>query len=139
MELNSTVVVDTSVLVGFYLSDDVHHKQALQVLKAVNQSRLLLHPFVIQETVTVLTYKSGFSLARKFMSDIQNAKNISISSLDITKELATFQKLRQKISLTDSALVQLAIDTGSKLVSFDVQMLRIAKQVSEKKRRSPGS
>jgi predicted nucleic acid-binding protein len=128
--VSSTVVVDSSVLVAFYLTDDSQHDNAVQVLSEVREMNMLLHPFVIQEVVTVLTYRSGVALAKNFVSDVQQADNVFITNLNVEADLSAFKKLRLKISLADIAVVSLASEQKAQLLTFDQQMLAAAKKLA---------
>lgn len=66
MELDNKVVLDSSILVAFYIKTDSQHEKAEIILSEIADENLLIHPYVIQETVTVITYKSGFRLLINF-------------------------------------------------------------------------
>ena len=125
--VSNVVVIDSSVLIAFYLTTDSQHDNAVRVLSEVDQMNILLHPYVIQEVVTVLTYKSGTALAKDFIKDIQQASNVFISNVNIEAELAAFKKVRQKISMTDATVISLAASQNALLLTFDEQMAAVAK------------
>ena len=88
---------------------------------------LLLHPYVIQEVVTVLTYKSGVTLAKKFIADIQKAENVSILPADVTRDMKSFTALSKRISFTDSSLLATAEMYRLPLITFDKQLRSLVK------------
>jgi predicted nucleic acid-binding protein len=50
MESNHCIV-DSSVFVAFYLEADSQHEDALRVMQDISECSLIVHPYVIQETV----------------------------------------------------------------------------------------
>jgi len=127
MGSNNLVVVDSSVLVAFYIKADVQHENAVAVLTGVMNSTLLIHPFVIQETATVITYKVGKETANKFLQDIKEADNAIITPLHIDRDSTVFLQTTRKLSFTDVALINLAYRENAQLLTFDEQMIAVAK------------
>ena len=121
-------VVDSSVFVAFYSGADVNHSLALRFFSEVNEAILVVHPYVIQETASVLCYKYGYEAAVPFLDHVLKATNIIIPSVNLTNEIAGFLVLRKKISFTDTALIQLAKRLHAELVTFDKQMISLAKR-----------
>ena len=115
-------IIDSNIFVAFYYEGDSNHKKALKILSELNQKTLVIHPYVIQETATVLTYKLGHSLAAQFLKDLENAANTIISGIDIKTDIKNFIAVRKKISFTDAALLGLAKEMNASLVTFDRQM-----------------
>ena len=60
-------VVDSSVFVAFYHQGEHNHEMALEVLSSLKDKALIVHPYVVQETATVLTYTDSalLTLAKK--------------------------------------------------------------------------
>lgn len=106
--VENAYLVDSSVFVAFYISDDSCHEDAVAVLQEIDSSTLFLHPYVIQEVATVLTYKSGVTLAKKFIKDIQQATNSTILPTDVMQDMKHFTSLSKKVSFTDSSLLATA-------------------------------
>ena len=127
METNHCVV-DSSVFVAFYREIDVLHTDALRIMEELSESTLVVHPYVIQETTTVLAYGSGLSIAKRFLADITIASNIFIPSLDIQRDIQLFSNSNTKLSFTDIALIGLAKEMGSSLITFDRKMLALYKK-----------
>jgi predicted nucleic acid-binding protein len=124
----SNFVVDSSVLISFYNSDDTQHEKALNFFEKLTDYSLIIHPYVIQEVSTVLTYRTDISRAQKFLLDTLNSENIFIPNVDTRRDMEYFQKLNKKISFTDSALIRLAKELGAELVTFDKQMMSLLRQ-----------
>jgi hypothetical protein len=55
------VLIDSDAFVGWMMALDAHHKQARQIFRRLKerQSRLVTTSFVVAETVTVLSHRSG--------------------------------------------------------------------------------
>jgi len=121
-------VIDSNVFVALYSKADSHHKEAYKVFRELESKALIVHPYVIQETATVLAYKLGQKAAVKFLNDIEDAANIVVPLIDIRKEMASFISIKKKISFTDAVLVGLAKTMSAKLITFDSQMLALFKK-----------
>jgi predicted nucleic acid-binding protein len=125
---NKAYVIDSSVLIAFYVLDDSCHKDAVAILKEIEFSTLIIHTYVMQEVVSVLTYKVGVVMAKKFIADIQQANNVSIVPVDVYKDLRSFASLNKRISLVDSTLLDVAHTLQVPLVTFDKELRSLAKQ-----------
>jgi predicted nucleic acid-binding protein len=125
---SSTYLVDSSLFVAFYIEEDSCHADAVAILHEIDSAQLLVHPYVIQEVVSVLTYKIGVTVAKKFISDIQQANNVYVLPVDVSKDMRSFSLLNKKVSLTDSALLDIAQSWQVPLVTFDKELRTLAKQ-----------
>ena len=121
-------VIDSSVFVAFYRDIDALHRDALRVMQELSSDVLIVHPYVIQETATVLTYGVGLPVAKKFLTDITTASNIIIPPLNIQQDIKLFSYSRAKLSFTDVVLIGLAKEMGVPLITFDRQMLALSKK-----------
>lgn len=121
-------IVDSSVFVSFYYEGDVNHLEAVRIITGLEQKFLVIHPYVIQEVITVLTYKAGNRVATKFISDIfENAPDVFILPLNIREEIESFKILNKKVSLTDSILINLSKTLHLPVVTFDQQIISLLK------------
>src|SRR5438270_789221 len=124
----SHCIIDSSLFVAFYREIDSLHSDALRIMQELSEAVLVVHPYVIQETATVLTYGSGIEVAKKFLKDTSEAANVIVPILDISRDMQLYQKCNTKLSFTDVALVGLAKETGARLVTFDKKMLSYARR-----------
>ncbi|TSC83844.1 MAG: hypothetical protein G01um101417_411 [Parcubacteria group bacterium Gr01-1014_17] len=69
MEPTSRVVLDSSVILAFYNEIDHFHLESLQVAEKLGQVTSIIHPYVIQEVSTLLTYRLGVGAARRHRVD----------------------------------------------------------------------
>jgi predicted nucleic acid-binding protein len=116
-------VIDSNVFVAAYYQGDSSHTEAIKILSGLNNKILIVHPFVLQETATVLADKLGKQAAVNFLTDIENAANVVIPAVDIKEEIKYFISVKKKISFTDASLIALAKQMKAHLVTFDRQML----------------
>jgi len=120
-------VIDSNIFVSVYYEGDSNHRKALDILSELNHKTLIVHPYVIQETATVLAYKLGQYAAVQFLKDLEKAANVVAPAVDINSDIKTFMAVRKKVSFTDAVLVALAKNMNAGLVTFDKQMLSIFK------------
>lgn len=125
---SSSYIIDSSVFIAFYVEVDSCHNDAVAILSEIEPAQLLVHPYVIQEVVSVLTYKLGVSTAKKFISDIQAANNILILPVDIQRDVKSFSARNKKISLVDSVLIDVSLIWQVPLVTFDKELRTLATQ-----------
>lgn len=122
MESNHCIV-DSSVFVAFYRDVDAQHEDALRIMRDLSESTLVVHPYVIQETATVLAYRVSLKVAKEFLADILSAANVVIPAVDARYDMNRFMDIKKKISFTDAALIELARSTGADLITLDRQVL----------------
>jgi predicted nucleic acid-binding protein len=124
----SRYIIDSSVFVAFYSETDIQHADAVEFFGHFNEATLIVHPYVIQETTSVLCYRLGYKAAVPFLEHILKATNISISPVAVAEDINAFLGLQKKVSLTDSTLIRLAKTLPAELVTFDKQMLSLARK-----------
>lgn len=117
------VIFDSSVVIAYYIDDDVHHVEAMRVAEALHDKFIVLHPFVIQEVATVLTYRFTASMTALFFADIRSAQNVAIPTVQIEKDIEFFERTGKKMSFTDLALIRLSREMSAPLFTFDKQIL----------------
>lgn len=118
-------IVDASVLIAYYQASDSLHEEAVRLLNEVGEANLIIHPLIVHEVITLLTYRHGFSAVQPFVDAVLNGNNILVPSSDTRAEVRRFKEIGKKISLADAALISLAHATGMPLLTFDRQMLSL--------------
>ena len=119
------VLVDSDAFVGRFYPDDLHHRQATIIFKKLEKQkcRILTTSFVVNETATVLSHKSGQAGARKFLTTLKKIKfPIVHINEELQKEtLSFFQKQDRKgTSVVDcSNIVVLRRFGVASIFSFD--------------------
>jgi predicted nucleic acid-binding protein len=126
-------VLDSSVFVAFYHAGDSCHQEAVETLKRLDNATLLVHPYVIQEVVTVLAYRIGKKVADDFLRDVLSSTNVRLVNPDLKAESEFFLRIKDRLSFTDSSLIVLAQQTKAELVTFDRQMETVFKKVGRQK------
>lgn len=121
-------IVDTSVWVALFLDFDVEHQKARRILDRIRDT--IYVPYcVISETATVLAYKHSKKQADNFLVYIENNRDLILINNEIAEELNFYKSLPHKISFADSALILLSRKLNAELITFDRQLLRIAKKI----------
>ena len=126
---NNSFILDSSILIAFYNEEDSQHLKALKIVNNLDGKIIFVHPYVIEEVSTVLTYKSGVANAKKFLNNVLNSENVMIHWNNVKEEINFFIKLNKKISFTDSALVNLSKNKKIPLLTFDKQITSILKKI----------
>ncbi len=126
---NNSFVIDSSVLVAFYDDRDIHHTDALIVMKEIQGRNVFVHSYVVQEVATILCYRFGSLLARRFLEDVVNSENVTIPWTDVKEEIEFFNNLNKKISFTDTSLILLSKKKGIPLLTFDRQAIALLRKI----------
>ena len=125
--MDTKYIIDSSVFVAFYYEGDQNHENALAIIKEISGKTLIVHPYVVSEVATVLTYKISKKIAETFLSDVIGVDDIHIPNPDVLLESEFFIFQKKKISFTDATLVYLAKKLNAKLITFDKQMISLLK------------
>ncbi len=124
---SESFVVDSNVFIAFYNQNDTQHIDALRLMGELQSATLVVHPYVLQEVSTVLTYRFGFETAKKFLSDIATAENVIIPPINVRSEIERFHLLGKNMSFADVAIINLAEQMAIRLLTFDRQILSVLK------------
>ena len=84
---NYYFIIDSSFLIAFYNEEDNQHTEALKIIDKLSDKFVLLHPYVVEEVATVLTYKSDVSTTKKFLDNVVNSENVTIPLVNIKEEI----------------------------------------------------
>lgn len=119
-------LIDASVWVAYFDTNDTLHRQAQSVLNGKTDTVLLLTDYIVQEVITVFLYKKQHQLIEELMKTIQK-ENVEIISVESSflKSLLKFIKqfsYSPKISLADWSLMFLAEELGLPISTFDKQL-----------------
>ena len=116
------IVLDSSAIIAFYNDEDANHADAVLASHTFREKIVVLHPYVVQEVVTVLAYRFSNPIAEEFLRDAKDAGNVLLAPVQIEKDIAYFIKAKRKMSFTDLALIRLAVEMNASLFTFDRQM-----------------
>lgn len=125
------IVLDTSFLVSFYLSQDANHENALKLAEQNAEETMLLSDVVLFETLTILNYRAGIARAKEAYDELLGNKYIRFfhfSEMEKNETLALFfAQEKGKLSFADASVVYLAKKGKSKVLAFDEVILKLVK------------
>lgn len=124
---SSDCIIDSSVLIAAYREADSQHRKALKAMTDLAGRMHIIHPYVIQETVTALCRKHSFELAERFLEDVMSSANTIIAPVYVHTDIDAFRSARRRMAFTDIALIALADQIGAELLTFDEGMLALRK------------
>ena len=123
------LVIDSSVIIAAYDTKDTLHERALKIIGRSADKIFYLHPYVIQEVVTVFSYRFGSASAIAFIASLGRSDNVFILSPFVQEEMDFFVKLNKKISFTDATLIKIATEKKIPVLTFDKQIISILKKL----------
>lgn len=130
------IVFDASFLVAFFNEDDAFHQKAVSEMKNFEKEAQIISDYVINETATVLNYKSGLKNAVAFIEGVRNKENTEIyhsDENDFENALEIFKKQKHRLSFTDASVIHLALATQSRIATFDGNMIKEFEKLTKKK------
>jgi predicted nucleic acid-binding protein len=127
------IVLDSSFLVAYHNTRDVHHAAAAAVMKplvAGDWGRALLLEYVVVEVATVLLARRGLDTATQVARTLLESREIDfVPCSDIFVEsLETFARQASgALSFTDAAIVTVARrEEGAVVATFDRDLGRVS-------------
>ncbi|SFQ11259.1 type II toxin-antitoxin system VapC family toxin [Salibacterium halotolerans] len=111
---NKVCFVDTSAFIALYQPKDQYHEQAVQIAERLEGYRYLLSETVLNETYTLLRYKSGYQAAGHFLSTVIEYPDFDIVDMTDTLRKETMRLLEKysdhRLSYCDAQSVAIMID-----------------------------
>lgn len=120
-------LVDSSVWVALFLDFDTQHRKAAQTLGKI-AGTIYLPYGVITEVATVLTYKHSKQLADNFIAYVRDNRDIKIINNDTLEEMDFYRTISHTLSFVDISLMFLSDKLDATLITFDKQLVRVAKK-----------
>jgi len=114
------MLADTSFLAALYLAEDEHHEEVERIYS--QQEGFILLDCVLEELLTVLTYKRGKGLAKRVYEKIKNSETMEIIYLSVSEKEDLYLKFindSKKIKFQDFALLQFSRILKTNIASFD--------------------
>ena len=111
---NFQVLIDSDAFVGWMVELDAHHQKASQVFDRLHleDTRLVTTSLVVLETATVLSHRSGQSLAKTFLDEVIEKGQFPVIHIleDFYHQTLNIFKTQTKkgTSITDCANVAVA-------------------------------
>jgi predicted nucleic acid-binding protein len=122
-------IFDSSVWIALFHEGDTLHREASESLEKLGDVDVVVPYCVVFEVCNVLTYKHSHERAKKFLDYLQNNTNIIMTHDTIEPSLTFFQRIDQKISLTDIHIITTARLGSYTLLTFDKQMEKIYRSI----------
>ncbi len=120
-------LIDSSVWVALFLEFDSNHKKAEEIISKL-EDKIYLPYNVIVEVASVLTYKHSKKQANNFLDYIEDNKDIILLENELKPEMEFFKKIDKKVSFVDISLIFLSKKLDLNLITFDSQMISLAKK-----------
>ncbi|TSC69807.1 MAG: hypothetical protein G01um101470_955 [Parcubacteria group bacterium Gr01-1014_70] len=121
-------LVDSSVWVALFLDFDTQHEKAARAISHINGP--IFTPYcVIVEVATVLAYKHSKAQADAFLGYLSENRDIALIENVIEEEIMFYRSITKNVSFTDSSLIFLAKKLDARLITFDLELARIAKSM----------
>lgn len=126
-EMDENYLLDTNVLYALYLDNDRLHSKAVEKileLSKIKKSKILLHPLVLIEILSLIKYRSGVesvSLVMKDFDDVRKYLKIDEPIILTKKTYKIFEKY-PRIGLIDASLIDYCVKNKVNLVTFDKEM-----------------
>ena len=120
-------LIDSSVWVALFLEFDSNHKKAEEIISKL-EGKIYLPYNVIVEVTSVLTYKHSKKQADNFLDYMEDNEDIILFENELKPEIEFFKKIDKKLSFVDISLVFLSKKLDLDLITFDSQMISLAKK-----------
>lgn len=120
------IVLDTSFILAYQNSRDVHHASAVEAMKSLQEGKwgeILLPEYVFLETVTVLAARRDLKTAGRVGKTLLHAEEVRFVPCSdyFVDAFENFQSQENfQFSFTDAAIVTIAVQEGAEYVAtFD--------------------
>lgn len=123
----SSVILDSSYLIAYYVGTDSQHKKAHEIKNDFSNKDKFVTTGVVHEVCNFLFYKAKLpEVANIFVQNIIEAKNIKVLESNSYLELFNFinNNKNLKLSYTDISLLFYESFYGFDLVTFDRNLLK---------------
>ncbi len=116
-------ILDTSILVAIHANADVHHANALEIIKAIGaDERILLNDYLVNEAATVMMRKYGLVKAKEILEFLTSNSQIVLhhtSPEEFQAAVSRFQGQTGSLSFVDCSILCLSDSMGCPLETFD--------------------
>lgn len=124
------IFIDTCVWLAFFRERDEFHSLAKELILEYQQQNIWINVLIIEEIVTLLTYKEWKKCWDMFIDFLDENSNIHIYDFNINELLSYYKIFNNKISLADISLVYLAKNYWWSILTFDKELNKIAKRIN---------
>jgi len=136
-EMGENYLLDSNVLYALYLDEDRLHSRAVKKISELTKKKkikLLIHPLVLIEILSLIKYRSGIEsvlLVMKELDDITKYFKIEEPIIITTETYKLFKKY-PKIGIIDASLIYYCLKNKINLVTFDIEMDKIWQNLKTK-------
>jgi len=135
-EMEKNYLLDTNILFAIYTENDRLNARAREIIGEISKNKnikLLLHPLVLVETLSLLKYQSGIEGEKIVRKELFDPKKYLILEETIgldTRTIKTFEK-EPEIGIIDTILIQYCLDKKIELVTLDREMENVWKKLQK--------
>lgn len=135
--MDENYLLDTNVLFALYVDEDRLHLKATKKIRELSQkkkTRLLIHPLVLIEILSLVKYRNGIESANLVIEDLnKREKYLRIEEpVVLTTEIFNIFKKYPRIGLIDACLINYCLKNKINLVTFDKEMNEVWKKLETK-------
>ncbi|MEK7084300.1 MAG: PIN domain-containing protein [Patescibacteria group bacterium] len=119
------MIADSSFLIGLFSESDIFHQKAREDFASCETQTVVVADRVLEETMTVLTYKKGIRFAMEAVEKIQSNLRFKIVALnkdDCATIFALAKKTGRSLGFTDYAVAYLCCQERSFPLAYDKQL-----------------
>ena len=117
------LLVDSSVIIATFRKNEVHHKEALNIVEYAQE--IVILDYVLSEVLTVLKMRESTDIALKCLDFLTNNNNIHIRQLhhsELTKAIIFFKENKNTLSFVDTALIIYSRSHTYSFATFDKEL-----------------
>lgn len=119
------IVLDASVLIGFFEVPDAHHQRAVELLHRRAEDDFVASPVTLAEFLVGSARRGGSHLdeAQRWLDSIDVAQ---VALTDESPRLLAALRVASRLPLPDCAVLHTARQVGGAVASFDSRLNRAA-------------
>jgi predicted nucleic acid-binding protein len=128
--MDENYLLDSNILYALYVDEDRLHSKAVKKifeLSKKKKSKLLIHPLVLIEILSLVKYRNGIESALLVINDLSKInKYLKIEEpIIFTTEIYKIFEKYPRIGLIDASLINYCLKNKINLVTFDKEMEKI--------------
>jgi predicted nucleic acid-binding protein len=120
------IILDSSIWISYLDKDDSQHKKAVELMRKIGNSNLIVTEYILLEIVTVIKQKGNFETAWHFIKQVQEAGSLGFipSEQYLENTISLFgESEKNKLSFVDLSLV--ALSSKYEVLTFDNNLQKI--------------
>lgn len=135
--MEKNYLLDSNVLFAIYTENDRLNVKAQEWLLKISKRKnikILIHPLVLIETLTLIKYRSGIESEKLVRKELFDPKKYLILEEQISLDVKTidiFEK-ESSIGIVDTMIIQYCLKNKIELVTFDIEMNNVWKKLKRK-------